>query len=89
MNADQWLKLMQILAPILAPVLVAVLKQFVDAIPKPAIPVIATAVGAGIATLGGANHETALALGASGVAVREFVDQVRKARAAAGAPAAE
>ncbi len=85
MTTAQWV---QLLAPILAPAITALLKYLIASLPKPAVPVIATAIGATIATLGGANHETALALGASGVAVREFIDQVRKARKAAGTPIA-
>ncbi len=74
-----WLALVQALAPFIGPVLMAILKQLTDQIPKAAQPVVAAALGATIAHLAGATMTTSVELGASGVFVREVVDQTRKA----------
>lgn len=73
-----WLLLVQALAPIIGPLITALIKQMAPKIPGPVLPVLATAIGAVTAGLGGADPVTAVALGGSGVAVREVVDQVKK-----------
>lgn len=73
------MNVLQLLAPLIGPVIVGLLKTFVlPAIPKPLLPVLATLIGAVAAAIGGADTGTALALGGSGVALREIVDQATK-----------
>lgn len=78
------LSLFQSLIPFLVPGLIALGKVFFPKIPKPALPVLAPILGAGIEIIGhysGLSASTGLTgaiLGASGVAVREAYDQIRK-----------
>lgn len=71
----EWL---QLFAPIIGPLVTGLLRRAMPAIPKLLLPIIATLSGTVCAVFGGAENHTAMALGASGVAVREIQDQVRK-----------
>lgn len=72
------MEVLQILAPVIGPLVVALLKRFMPDVPGVLQPVLATIAGAVAAYFGGADLASAAALGGSGVAVREVLDQARK-----------
>lgn len=74
----EWIALLQILAPIVGPIITMLLKKAAPGLPAILLPIIATTIGAATAAAGGASPVTAVALGGSGVAVREVVDQTKQ-----------
>jgi len=75
----EWGILLQVLSPFIAPATVWLVKKGLPRVPKVVWPVLTTVFGAVAATIGGADPGLAVALGGSGVAVREVTDQTKKA----------
>lgn len=82
------------LIPLLVPIVVAIGKSLLPKVPTWVLPILAPALGAlidyigSLATGADASPVVAAALGASGVGLREIVDQLRKRLANGPKPAA-
>jgi len=79
MNAELIQQLLVILIPILAPLITAGLKKILPSLPKLAIVIIQPLLGILISVFTPTDPVTGAVLGASGIAVREGVDQAVKA----------
>lgn len=71
------------LLALLSPMLVSLIKKATDALPKWSLPLLSVVIGAVASAVGGGTVASGAMAGAMGVAVREIVDQAKKAAAPA------
>ncbi len=71
--------LIQALAPIVGSLVTALVRWLVPQVPKFAQPLLAVAVGAATAGIGGASPEVATLAGLAAPGLREVVDRTKKA----------
>jgi hypothetical protein len=72
-------QVLPVLVTVLAPIITSAVKAKVPSIPRPLIPLTSVAVGTAAGYAAGLGAADGAILGAVGVAVREVLDQVKKA----------
>lgn len=76
---DILVKCLPIVVASVGPVLTAAVKAIVADVPKVLLPLLSTAIGTTVAVLAGFDYGDSVALGAAGSAIRELLDQAKKA----------
>lgn len=85
---DIIVKCLPVIVASVGPALTAVVKSAVADIPKVLLPLLSAAIGTAAAVLVGFDYGDSVALGAAGSAIRELLDQTKKAVDSSGVPSA-